>query len=94
MRDRVVTDYIRNRLSIQNEENWSQDGTWGTPQVRSEGELLLVSCLAGRNGRRTGQDHEYQKCFRGESEECYGRLSKAALRSKSVRIEPEPDNRV
>ena len=31
MRDRVVTDYIRKRLSIQNEENWSQDGTLGDP---------------------------------------------------------------
>ena len=29
MRDRVVTDYIRKRLSIQNEENRSQDGTLG-----------------------------------------------------------------
>ena len=28
---RVVTDYIRKRLSIQNEENWSQDGTLGHP---------------------------------------------------------------
>ena len=63
-------------------------------RVLFHSQLLLVSYLAGRNGRRTGQDHEYQKCFRGESEECYGRLSKAALRSKSVRIEPEPDNRV
>ena len=25
MRDRVVTNYIRKRLSIQNEKNWSQD---------------------------------------------------------------------
>ena len=31
MRDRVVTDYIRKRLNIQNEENWSQDGTLGDP---------------------------------------------------------------
>ena len=36
--------------------------------------LLFVSCLAGRNGRKTGQDHSYQKCFWGESEECYGQL--------------------
>ena len=31
MRDRVVTGYIRKRLSIQNEENWSQDRTMGDP---------------------------------------------------------------
>ena len=31
MRDRLVTDYIRKRVSIQNEENWSQDGTLGGP---------------------------------------------------------------
>ena len=31
MGDRVVTDYIRKRLSIQNEENWSQDGTLWDP---------------------------------------------------------------
>ena len=31
MRDRVVTDYIRKRLSIKNEENRSQDGTLGDP---------------------------------------------------------------
>ena len=31
MRDRVVTDYIRTRLSIQNEENWSQNRTLGDP---------------------------------------------------------------
>ena len=40
-------------------------------------QLLLVSCLAGRNGRRTGQDHEYQKCFRGEFEECYDWLKQS-----------------
>ena len=31
MRDRVVTDYVRKRLTIHNEENWSQDGTLGDP---------------------------------------------------------------
>ena len=31
MRDRIVTNYIRKRLSIQNEKNWSQDRALGDP---------------------------------------------------------------
>ena len=34
MRDRVVTDYIRKRPSIQNEKNWSQDRALGNPTSR------------------------------------------------------------
>ena len=67
MRDRVVTGYIRKRLSI-------QPGGLNKSEVKGRilfhSQLLLVSCIAGRNGRRRGQDHEYQKCYRGESEEC------------------------
>ena len=88
-KDRVVTDYIRKRLSIQKEENWSQDRTLEDPQVRSEGEdvisfmLQLVSYLAGKNGGRTEQDHKYRKRFRGEFGECYNRLH------RKQRLDPE-----
>ena len=55
-------------------------------------QLLFVSCLAGRNGRRTGQDHKYQKCFRGESEECYNRLCRRQRLDPEVRIEIDPES--
>ena len=51
--------------------------------ILSHSQLLLVSYLTGRNGRRRGQDHEYQKSFRGESEECFDRLC------RRQRLDPE-----
>ena len=59
------SDYIRKRLSIQNKNNWSQDSPGG-PHKRRRGfflhsQLLLVSYLAGKNQRRTKQDHKYRK---------------------------------
>ena len=55
IRDRAVTDYIRKRLSVPNEKNWSRDRALWDPRVRSEGEdftsftLTVVSCLTGKN---------------------------------------------
>ena len=53
-------------------------------------QLLIVSYHAGRNGRRTKQDHRYRERFRGES--LWSIVSKAALRSRSVRMETEPES--
>ena len=89
MRDRVVTNYVSERLSIQNEENWPQDGTLNdsTSQKWGRGFFFFIHSyylyLAGRNGWRRGQNHEYQKCYRGESEECYDRLC------RRQRLDPE-----
>ena len=46
-------------------------------------QLLLVSYLAGRNGRRTGQDHGYKKYCSGDSEEFYSWLC------RRQRLDPE-----
>ena len=71
MRDRIVPNYIRKRLSIQNENNWSQDRAQGDPT--SHLQLLLVSYLEVKKRITTKQDHRHRKCFQGESEECYDR---------------------
>ena len=48
MKDRVVTNYIRKRLSIQNKKNWFQDRALGDPtsQKRRRGFYFIYSyCL-------------------------------------------------
>ena len=89
----------RKRLSIQNEKYWFQDEALVGPH-RSEvkekillhSQLPLVSYLAGKNRRKTQQDHN-RKCFPGESERClWSIVSKAALRSRRCRMETKPES--
>ena len=61
MRDRMLTNYIRKRLSMQNEKNKFQDRALGDPasQKRRRSFYFIHSYhLAGNNRRRTKQDHK------------------------------------
>ena len=65
-----MTSYIRMRLNIQNEKNWSQDRALRDPnksaakeRMSLHSQLQLVSCLAGNNGRRTKQDQNTKSVF-------------------------------
>ena len=68
----MATNYIRQRLSIQNErkekENLDPGQSPGGPpkaeakeRILFQSQLLFVSYLAGKNRRRTKQEHKYRK---------------------------------
>ena len=89
MRDRVVTNYIRKRLSIQNEKNRSQDRALGDPssQKRRRGFYFIYSyCLCPTLQVRIKE--RQIKITDTESDI----VSKAAFTSRRVRMEIEPES--
>ena len=100
MRDRVVTNYIRKRLSIQNKKNWSQDRALGDPtnEKRRRGFYFIYSyylcpTLQVRIKERQSKITDTESVFDASQKNAMiDIVSKAALRSRRVRMEIEPES--
>ena len=99
MRDRVATNYIRKRLSIHNEKNWSQDRALGDPtsQKRRRGFYVIYSyylCPIMQVRTEEGKARsQIPKAFsRRVRRMLWSTVLKAALRSTNVRMEREPES--
>ena len=100
MRDRVVTNYIRKRLGIQNEKNRSQDRALGDPssQKRRRGFYFIYSyCLCPtlqvRIKERQIKITDTESVFKASQKNAMiDIVSKAAFTSRRVRMEIEPES--
>ena len=99
IRDRVVTNYIRKRLSIQNEKNWSLDRALGnsTSQKRRRFYFIysyyLCPALHVKIEERQSKITNTKSVFEASQKDAMiDIVSKAALRSRRVRMEIEPES--
>ena len=69
MTDRVVTDYIRKRLSIQNEQNWSQDGTLYHIHSYNSCSILQVGTEEGQD-KITNTKSAFKACQKNAMIDC------------------------
>ena len=99
MRGRVVTNYIRKRLSIQNEKNWSLDRALGnsTSQKRRRFYFIysyyLCPALHVKIEERQSKITNTKSVFEASQKDAMiDIVSKAALRSRRVRMEIEPES--
>ena len=99
MLDKVVTNYTRNRLSIQNEKNWSQDRALGDPtnEKRRRGFYFIYSYYLCpiTQVRIKGQSKitDTKSVFEASQKDAMTDIvSKTALRSRRVRMEIEPES--